>query len=302
MLYALSFALALLGIYLLFAVFVRFDETISDYFMYCLVCIGMLISAQMLLTYATTVQFANGAVVKESVVLGWGVWTTVGGVQAFLIPACFYFAAEHKRGWIFYLLGLLEALCTVLSQSRGAMLVGGGTLVLCLVAVCFFGKNRKINRIITLCLVVVGIAGVIVLREQVIALLSNFINRGFNDNGRYELWEIGFKQFLSYPIFGSGFYDSGIVQDWHIEVYPYFYHNTVVQILGSTGVIGTLAYLWHRFCTVRLVLHTPSLFKSFLGIGILSLLAFCMLDVLLFITYPLMFYALMLLFMEKSDV
>lgn len=301
--YALSFPLTLLITFVLYSLFVRFENGAFEHFMYCLVMAGMLIVAQLLLAYVSgVVKFdESGMIIKESVVLGWAVWNTFGGLLTFLMPACFYFAATHRYGWVFFGLGLLEFLAAVLSQSRTATLVGAGILLICLMMVCFFGRNRKKNRWITLGLIVIGILGTILLWNKIMGVFQNFINYGFDDNGRFERWKSGIDKFLAYPIFGAGFYDSGILDtSWEIRVYPYLYHNTLIQMMGSAGMIGLFSYLWHRFCTVRMVLKKPNLYKSFLAVGIVALIAFGMLDVLFFITYPLFYYSLMLLFMEKS--
>ena len=52
---------------------------------------------------------------------------------------------------------------------------------------------------------------------------------------------------------------------------------------------------------MRLVFRKPDPYKSFLGLCVLGLLVFCLLEVIFFSTYPTIIYALMLLFMEKKD-
>ncbi len=300
--YALATVASLLGVYSLFVLYVRFDRKTLEYFMFCLVVAGLLIVAELLFAYCTTVQFENGQIVKGSIVLGWGVWTNIGGMLSFLMPACFYFAHSHRRGWIGYLLGLFFYFCIVLSQSRGALLVGSAVLALCLLYLCLSGKNRRRNRIITLALVLCGAIGVVLLSSKLIALVQNFMSFGFADNGRFEKWSTGFGHFLDYPVLGSGFYDSYVDLAWDMGVYPYLYHNTVIQLLGATGIVGFLTYLYHRVQTLRLALTRRNAGKSFLALCILSLLLFSMTDVLLFKTYPTIYYALMLLFMEKSEM
>jgi len=306
--FSMTFPLALLATFLLFALFVRFEDGAFDHFMFCLVLAGMLIVLQLAVVFMTgeIPLSPDGTINKDQITLGWAVHNSFAGLLTVLIPACFYFAATHKLGWLFYGFGLLEFFAAVLSQSRAATLVGAGILVLCMGTVCFFGKNKRSNRIITLGVVLLGIVGVVFLWDKITGLLHNFMTSGFDDNGRFELWKNGIDQFLKHPIFGAGFYDHGITAEevlgWDIDVYPYFYHNTVIQMLGSVGIVGILSYLWHRVETVRLCFRRPNLGKSFLAIGILAMILFCMLDVLFFITYPLMYYALMLLYMEKSEV
>ncbi len=303
--YALATTASLLVLYVLFALFVQFDRSSVDYLMYCLVLAGLIIAAELIFAYFTTVQFENGEIVKGSVVLGWGVWTNIGGMLAFLMPACFYFARSHKLGWVGFLLGLLEYFCIVLSQSRGALLVGTVILGLCLVYLFFSGRNKKRNRVFTAGIFLCGVAVMILFSDKLLSLLQNFLSLGFSDNGRFEMWRAGFGHFLDYPIFGSGFYDSydpsQLMPGWNMGIYPYLYHNTPVQLLGACGLVGALAYLYHRICTVRLVIRRPDPKKTFLGLCVLALVLFCLTDVLFFKTYPTLYYSVILLFIEKTD-
>jgi len=305
--FAASFPLTLIATFLLFSLFVDFKKGASEHFMFCMVLAGMLIVLQLAYVFACTdvIKFdENGNIQKWSIVLGWAVHNSFAGLLTMLIPACFYFAATHRYGWIFYGLGLVELLAVVASQSRAATLVGALIALLCMIAVCFFGKNQRINRYITLGIVAIGIAGAIFLWDKVSGLFYNLLTNGFGDNGRFEIWKSGMDQFLSHPIFGAGFYDNGItaeeVLSWNLQIYPNLYHNTLIQMLGSAGIVGLGAYLFHRFCTVRLVLTRPSLYKTMLAIGVLALVLFSLLDVLFFITYPLLYYALFLVFMERG--
>ncbi len=299
--YSFSFILAMPVLYLFLALYVKFDSGIFEHLMYCFMIVSFLICGELLFAYGTYVQFTPEGVVKESVVLGWGVWMGIGGMLTFLLPASMYFAASHKYGWLGLLAGCFELFCILLTQGRAALLVGSAVFALCLLLLCFVGKYKKRNRIVTLSLVAVGVVGVILLRDKFLALINNFLNYGFGDNGRFDLWKLGIDHFLQYPVFGSGFYDSFINEEWLKDVYPYFYHNTLVQMLGACGIVGFCAYLYHRFCTVRLVLQRPSIYKSFLGLGILGFVTISLIDVMFFNTYPTIFYTVMLLFMEKSE-
>ncbi|MBE6552741.1 MAG: O-antigen ligase family protein [Ruminococcaceae bacterium] len=301
LLFVSSIALPLLVSYLPFALFLRFDRKTFDYFLSVLVLIGLLLSAELLFAYATTVRFENGQIVKESVILGWGVWTNVGCMLAMLMPACFYFAHSHRYGWIGLILGFFEFFCIVLSQSRGALLVGALALMLCLLILCIGGKNRRFNRVFTA--VVFGLGGVAVLlvSEHLAVLVKSFLQTGFSDNGRFEIWRLGISNFKRAPIFGCGFYESYENPAWDVGVFPHLYHNTVIQLLSSGGVMALLAYLCHRVLSIRALFRSPTHGKLFLAVGILSLLAFSLLDVMFFMIYPIMFYSLMLLFMENGS-
>lgn len=299
--FSMLMVLSMIVVYLIFASYLRFEKSVIDYFIICLVGVGLLICAELIFAYFTTVRFVGSSIVKESVVLGWGVWTNIGNMLVFLMPASFYFAASHKRGWLGYLSGLLHFLCIVLSQSRAALLIGAFTLLLCLGYLCFKGKNRKINRILTLSLIVCGILGCVVLYDSIFSLVSNFLEKGFDDNGRKELWSSAIDAFLRAPIFGAGFYDVCSYEGWSTFGTPMMCHNTILQVLGAVGTLGILAYGYHRFETVKLIFRKFNAVKFFLGTCILGFLLFGMLDVVFFIGYPNIFYTMMLLFMQYTE-
>ncbi len=302
--FAFMISLSLLLVYILFALFLDIDRQVFDRFMYCLVILGLLICFELLAAYCTTVQFVDGAIVKGSVVLGWGAWTNIGGMLVFLLPAHFYFAASHRYGIWAIVSGMLQFVCIFLSQSRGALLMGGVMLLLCLVYLFFKGKNRRINRIVILSLIGIGLIGSALLFEKISGLIQNFLNMGFGDNGRFALWRAGLENFSEYPIFGSGFYDCYVPEahaGWKMDVYPYLYHCTIVQLLASSGIVGFVAYTYHRFCTIKSICRHPNLQKTFFGFCILGLLIFSLTDVLFFKTYPTIIYALILLMIDRRN-
>ena len=297
----LLLALPTVLVYCLFKAFLYFDRALQDYFVKCLVGVGLLICAELIFAYFTTVEIVNGEIVKGSVVLGWGIWTNIGNMLVLLMPACFYFAASHRFGWIGYGLGLLHYVCILLTQSRAALLIGGVTLLFCIGYVCIKGRNRRLNLLITAAVILCGVAGGVLIYDKVIALIQNFLNYGLGDNGRFDLWRSAWDAFLRNPIQGSGFYDTCSYPGFDMFGMPYFCHNTPLQFLGSCGAIGLLAYLYHRFETVKLFVRRPNKMKYFMGMCILGYLAFGMLDVVFFTGYPNIFYTLMLVFMEHSE-
>ena len=42
---------------------------------------------------------------------------------------------------------MLHLLCILLSQSRAALLIGGALFALCMLTLCFVGKNKKQKQI-----------------------------------------------------------------------------------------------------------------------------------------------------------
>ncbi len=251
LLFALGVASSIGVIYLLFSLYGHRTREEAEHFLYCLMLSGIVVVLELLLAYATTVQFNGLVPVKESVMLGWGFWTQIGAYLALALPASLYFARSHKRGGLYLATGALLFLGIILATARGGMLFGGLILLACLLLLVTGGKNKGQNRIVCAVVLGLGLIGVLLLSGKIFAFLSEFLRFGLGDNGRFELYRLALQSFLRAPLFGVGYYDSGIVSPW-VQTNPHLYHNTLLQMLASGGALGALAYLFHRAQTVRL--------------------------------------------------
>ena len=125
----------------------------------------------------------------------------------------------------------------------------------------------------------------------------------FEEDGlsRIQIYEQGWNLFVSRPIFGTGFY-SGKIFEWtqNSLIIPPRWHNTYIQLLASCGILGLLAYLFHRVQTVWLVLKKPTIEKLFLALGIVGLIGTSILDCHFFNVGPGFIYSVFLVFIERQ--
>ncbi len=280
--------------------------------MLTIVACGLLVEiAGMYLNPASLEKIKNDAFTRNDLNLacGWGIYNNVGGMMAMLMPAPFYFAATEKKGWLYLLLGSVFMGGIVLSQSRGAILAGGVVYVACCVFSVLYMKkeDRKIFLyVLGGIFACVAALAVVVFTQEGNGILGTMISSGADDHGRFEIYEIGLKQFLESPIFGKGFYGAVDVEvyqhGWNVIPDDFFlpprYHNTVVQLLASGGLVALLAYLFHRWQTVLLVVKDPAPHKTFLGLAICAHLVASLLDCHVFNFGPGLTYGIILLCAE----
>jgi len=295
--YGFFVALAYNFIYLFFYLGLRGEEPrgLTDYFVYSTALIALVLIGQLAGLYLTSPNIIkDGSIVKDAVLFGWGVWNTMGISLTVLIPVLFIGVIKGKHPWLYFLLATLTMLCTVLTLSRGTTLFGGIFYCVSVVICAFFSKEKKKFRIITLLGIIAVIAVCVLFYDKISTLVLDFINRGFSDNGRYELWQTGIDNFLSSPVLGVGFF--GFVGHTFIAAafLPDMAHQTVIQILSSMGVIGLLAYGFYRIATLVPFFKKPCIEKTMILMSVLVLLTASMLDNYIFYFIPTFHYSVSL--------
>lgn len=229
----------------------------------------------------------DGSFVRNNLLPGFGNVNTIGQNLAVLIPMIFYGVMKNRYPW-FYLVTSVFCMCGIaITLSRNAWLFGGIAFVACFIACAFVGRNKKIFRILVPLSAIIVIAVLVFCFEDIYTLFKYNFDRGFSDNGRYALWKIGFDNFLEAPIFGKGFYGVKLYEEFCL---PSMVHNTVIQLLCSTGVVGLIAYGYYRVETARPFLKKPTLEKTMLGASVLIVILGSLLDIFIFYIPHMLYY------------
>lgn len=273
-----------------------------EYLLFVFYVASILLMCELGILYARDASFVDGKIIKESLILGWGVWNNVGGMLTIFLPVHFYYASTKKHGYIFYGTAILTYAFIALTLSRSSLLFASIISLACVTIICIKGKNIKINRIITLCVAGVGIVGIILLWDKISVLLSSYLNQGFGDNGRFDLYKHGIENFLSHPIFGGGF--NSCAEDYFGHgIEPNRYHNTFIELIATCGIVGIGAYIFHRYQTIKLFIEKRTDYTIwFSSLCVLALLLTSLLDNHIFNLYPTMYYAFTLCAIEKHKI
>lgn len=296
---------ALLIPYYLISGGVRWGKNRKDYFCWTGFGVGCLLVCQILWIYLTQDLTEFGVIVRERIYTGWGMHNNLGGMLAMMIPFAFYLASRYHRGWIGTVAGSIFLLGVFLTCSRGSIIMACGIYGICIFMLLRTAINRKGNTVALVTVLVVAAAVILLFRSQLAKLFWNLISIGVNPSYRDVTWREGLKQFLKYPIFGGSFYPIDF-SPWDFSTidsfsgfFPPRWHNTLIQLLASTGAVGMLAYLFHRYQTLRLLIGEINREKAFIGASLLVLLGTSLLDCHFFNIGPVLFYSMGLAFAEK---
>ncbi len=286
-------------LYMIFLRGLKYSRESLEHF--CVTCqwVAILLLAELVYVFLVNNVVEGGMIFKTRIVFGWGIQNNFGGIMAWLIPPIFYLASMRRRtGWIQLLLSVLVMVSIFISMCRSALLVGGCIYILCLVMVCFIGQNKELFRMFSCGIVLTAVVVLIFFHEELLTMFAYYLERGLDSSGRVEIWGGCMKNFLNYPMFGAGFHSTPFAA-WSGRAYGYA-HNTIVQLLGSCGLVATLAYLAMRAKTLWMVIYKWNPERVFLGVTLAALLGVSLLDNHMFNVYPAFFYAIAVAFIEND--
>lgn len=235
---------------------------------------------------------------------GWGVYNTLGMLILLCIPFTVYLAGKYKFGWLFTGWFFILLIAAVMSMSRQAMIGAIFAFVSCVICLIVNGRNRKIN--IAVCVaVLILVAAVLFSKREIVDNVTDMLFGNFLDgSGRAGIWKSGFREFLSHPIFGTGFYNVPLSDDIDtvgLDIIPLMYHNTFIQLLASGGVVAFCAYIVHRVHTVISYVKNPSAERTYLVLAIACMLITNLFDNHLFYILPTLVYSMLIVLLIKSE-
>lgn len=308
LLFALIQCVAVMAMYYIFSGGVNWKNVPKSYLAWIGMCAGLVVIPQLAENYLSGRIFMDGTrtIDRELIYVGWGMHNNIGGMMTFMLPFPFYLACTQKKGWIYNLLGTLLLGAILLSCSRGSIMVALAIYAVCITLVLRNREQRKQN--LWVCGIVYGLALVcaVVLFGKLLKVFDLFIEEIFIMSERDNLVGYGMKQYLSHPVFGGSFFPQGeyVPWDWSTSeafssFFPPRWHNTIIQMLASCGIVGLVCYLWHRYQTVRLILKNRSVEKTFIGLFMAALLLCSLMDCHFFNVGPVLFYSMALAYAEN---
>ena len=293
-------AAVLTAVYFIFLGIFRTSKNAIPYLCKTMICFGFMVLLQIFIEciklYEVDKFFyrdALGAIIgvaRHNIILSWGISTIIGAAIVTVIPAVFYFARNAKFGILFYIMGFAFWAMTFVTNTRSAMLCGFVVLFACIFICCKSGVNKKNSRVfmaVISCFAFIC-GGALIALIDVSALIEEFVSffrLDAGSSGRVGLWKNGLIDFVNFPIFGSGFDHGGTAGGIvYSNVYSNMYHNIIIEMLGSMGLVGIVAFLIHIYEIIRTFLCRISGNKSLLLLTPILILAMSLFDNFFF--YP----------------
>ena len=296
--------------YMLLTGGIKWQEVDKRYCMIVGVIMSLTVGLEVVGVYITNSVFVGGVLNRQNIFTGWGINNNMGVLISMGIPFAFYFIYKNDRPILYNVFAVMLCVFSVLTCSRGCILGTGVIYVGCLVFILAKSPCKRVKKItivnIFLLFATLGVMSILTYKALAAAFAS-----GLKSAPRLRLYLMGLKVFWADPVFGSSFYTLndlayGENASWIWSqmgslnnMIPGRWHNTVIQMLAACGIVGMLAYAFHRIQSVLVILKNPTAEKVFIGLSIVILLAMSLLDCHLFNIGPTLFYSAILAFAEN---
>jgi len=301
--YAAIYSAAILLAYFVFTTSTKWDKKSFDFVCNCFTAMLASMVIQMALLYITTPEIwyhiaaGGGHILKHYIFLGWAASNSTATMISIVMPFALYQMVTKKQPIVYFIIAFLAMIATVYTFSRNAIIFTAPVFVGVSIFALFKAKGRK-----ALWFAYGGaliIAGILlgVFFEEISLSLSHFGSVGWGDTGRWNLFRRALDDFRLAPIFGTGF---GFLTGESTRTGLFLYHNHVLQFLASMGIVGLLAYAFHRYQTIRLFFKKRDAINVFLFICIGLLMAMSLLDIVFFNPMPLTIYGIVLFCLERN--
>ncbi len=201
----------------------------------------------------------------------------VSSVLLMTMPAACYYIKQKSNWHIFGMLFMYAGM--VLTGSRSGLLFGTALLGIC--AVYIYVTNKESRRLYNRILLVSIIPIAYLIIKYVPSLYSGRLTNGHlidPEETRVKFIMLGIEDFFAHPVLGIG-----LSNQKNIGIFPgifpgclVFYHNIIIQIPASLGLLGVGAFLWQFSERIKLALKTRKtqyfIFTlSYIGILMMSL-------------------------------
>lgn len=306
LLFSLVQAAAVTVPYWLLSAGIDWKRVRRDYFAWTGFSAGGILVLQILWIYLGGNVIIDGIIQRKEIFTGWGMYNNMGVLLAMMIPYAFCLATKYRRGWIGTVIGSVFLLCVLLTCSRSSILAASGIYGVCVFLMLHYARNRRHNTLALVIFIGGAVLIGILFHNQLLRLFSDLLGRGLDPSSRDDIYKEGLGLFAQAPILGSSFYPPGY-QPWDFStvdafsnLFPPRWHNTLVQLLASCGIVGLLAYGLHRVQTIRLFRKQMDKENAFVACSLLVLLTGSLFDCHFFNIGPTLLYSVSLAFAEFS--
>jgi hypothetical protein len=233
------------------------------YLMKVMLILGILVSLETLIFYLKVDDIVY-AVEHKLIDLGWGISNYVATYLIMFSSITFYYIRTAKYGYFWIPVAIFEIVMIFFTLSRGGIVSFAGLLPI-LIFMTLYKSHRWWKILILVVVSIIGYALIIWAGLNLAqALFERFRVLLFDDTGRIEIWIDALAKFKEHPIFGAGIFAREGTKDYNM------YHNTVLHIMATMGIVGLGSLLIQLYQQFRITLGKFKIENLYLAAALLG--------------------------------
>ena len=254
-----------IAVLFMYWVVVNFTGNITRFLARTFLCLSFIIIAEMWLSYLSF-ESLSVAFSEKLLRIGLDEINTAAIYLPVGMMSALYLGCMKKRDYLYFFIACFILLNVVFTFSRGGLLVAGIVFIIGTIYFVLKSQNKKIMLSIVAGVILVGLVLTAIFYEKILNTLSWYLQYGFTGNGRERLWPWCFERFKEFPFMGYGFLSDTHVVGFN-EVLPgvhvIYAHNTFIQILTVSGILGLLLSIPTYIQKYRIILSDFTIYKFF---------------------------------------
>lgn len=266
--FMMSAAIAYFLIYTFFTNSIKGDHVL--YLIKIMVILGVMIALQVFIFYLRIYLEegsigVNEALANKEIDLGWGISNFVATYLIMFISTIIYFVKKYKLH-IFWIVVMLFEIAMLLFTLSRAGIIAFMITGLFLIIYMFTGYEKKGVLLLNLLIGIVIVGGAAYLvRDYFITIWDRLELLMLDDSGRIDLWLEAIEIIKTNPWFGKGLFARAVdLNELRL------FHNTVLHVMASFGVIGGLALVIQFIAIIRIFFYKFSQEKAILLIALVG--------------------------------
>lgn len=287
--FGLGFGMLLVYVILYSYIDIDRDYSIKEKFTNIMLFVGLFAGFMMLQHYIFNLKYVFE--IKNMLYIQWR-----NNVSTFFLLAMPFPVMRAMKKPLYILLPIFYYGCIIMTGSRSGLLFGAVELLLILaLIICLDRKHRKLFLRLSMGSAVIALIVLIRYYWFFQPIFERLVNAVINNDSeaRIYLYKRAFRDFFENPVFGTGLAYMGNRDVHQSKAFALcWYHSEPLQIIGSLGITGAVAFIYQIISRIFILLKTKSLFNiilliSYTGLEMISLVnpgIFCPLPYLFLIT------------------
>lgn len=268
------------------------EENLKKFLLNSFIAVTIILLLQIAIYYISADDFFI-TINYKTLNVGWGISNNIAFVLSMLLPVTFFMAITTKSKVFFIVLAFLQYIGILFTLSRGNIIFGGLAFAVFFI-IALKISDKKLNIIFAASTVVATMILLCLIFSDIsYSIFGRLLEMNIEDNGRIKLLNEAIESISINPVFGIGFF-------YKHALIPHWFHNSILQVAASTGIVGSLCYLVYFYQRYTIPFKNFNLCNFFMISSIILTGLYGLMECNFFFVYNMLFIIFIYIIIERE--